>query len=130
MHPWFVWIYWINPLAYGYEAVSANEFHDTIIPCVGLNLIPNGPGYANSSFQSCAGVGGAVQGTTFATGDAYLGSLSYSHSNVWRNFGIIWVRRAPPYEYIQDADKIKGLVGILRWSHYMVHLSLARAFWE
>jgi ABC-type multidrug transport system ATPase subunit len=24
MHPWFVWIYWINPLAYGFEALMAN----------------------------------------------------------------------------------------------------------
>lgn len=24
MHPWFVWIYWIDPLAYGFEALMAN----------------------------------------------------------------------------------------------------------
>lgn len=24
MHPWFVWIYWINPLAYGFEALMAS----------------------------------------------------------------------------------------------------------
>ncbi|EXJ77766.1 ATPase [Capronia epimyces CBS 606.96] len=90
MHPWFVWIYWIDPMAYAFEAIMGNEFHNTIIPCVGTNLVPNGPGYANAQYQSCAGVGGAVTGETFVTGDAYLRSLSYSHSNLWRNFGIIW----------------------------------------
>jgi ATP-binding cassette subfamily G (WHITE) protein 2 (SNQ2) len=90
MHPWFVWIYWIDPLAYGFEAILANEFHNTIIPCVANNLAPNGPGYGNSQFQACTGVGGAPQGATFVTGDQYLASLSYSHSNVWRNFGILW----------------------------------------
>ncbi|RDW59497.1 ABC transporter-2 [Coleophoma cylindrospora] len=94
MHPWFVWIFWIDPLAYGFEAIISNEFHDTIIPCVGTNLVPNGATYASSANQACAGVGGALPGATFVTGDQYLASLSYSHSHVWRNFGILiawWV---------------------------------------
>lgn len=32
MHPWFVWIFWINPLAYGFESLMANEFHGRTIP--------------------------------------------------------------------------------------------------
>jgi ATP-binding cassette subfamily G (WHITE) protein 2 (SNQ2) len=28
MHPWFVWIYWINPLSFGFESLMGNEFHD------------------------------------------------------------------------------------------------------
>ncbi|RFU23967.1 hypothetical protein B7463_g12375, partial [Scytalidium lignicola] len=91
MHPWFVWLYWIDPLAYGFSAILSNEFHNTIIPCVGPNLVPNGPGYSDPTFQSCGGVGGARQGATSLTGDEYLASLSYSHSNLWRNFGILWV---------------------------------------
>jgi ABC-type multidrug transport system permease subunit/ABC-type uncharacterized transport system ATPase component len=91
MHPWFVWIYWIDPLSYAFEALLANEFHGKVIPCIGVNLIPNGPGYLNSAFQSCAGVGGAIQGETSLTGDQYLQSMSYSHSHVWRNFGILCV---------------------------------------
>lgn len=90
MHPWFVWIYWINPLAYGFEALLSNEVHGQTIPCVNNNLIPNGPGYTDLAFQSCAGVRGAVQGSTFVTGEQYLAALSYSHSHLWRNFGIIW----------------------------------------
>ena len=90
MHPWFVWIYWIDPLAYGFELLLSNEVHGQIIPCVNNNLIPNGPGYTDSAFQSCAGVPGAIQGATSVTGDQYLQAFSYSHSHLWRNFGIIW----------------------------------------
>ncbi|KAK9327466.1 ABC-2 type transporter-domain-containing protein [Lipomyces starkeyi] len=91
MHPWFVWIYWIDPLAYGFQSLLANEFHNKQIPCVGTNLVPNGPGYTDPTYQSCAGVGGAVQGEVSLTGDRYLESLRYSHAHVWRNFGIVWV---------------------------------------
>lgn len=90
MHPWFVWIYWIDPLAYGFEALLSNEFHGQVINCVNNNLIPNGPGYADVAYQSCAGVRGATQGASFLTGEQYLKALSYSHSHVWRNFGILW----------------------------------------
>ena len=90
MHPWFVWIYWINPLAYGFDALLSNEFHGKIISCVNNNLIPNGFGYTDLAYQSCAGVPGAVQGANFVTGEQYLSALSYSHSHLWRNFGILW----------------------------------------
>ncbi|RMZ84249.1 hypothetical protein DV738_g493, partial [Chaetothyriales sp. CBS 135597] len=90
MHDWFVWIFWIDPLSYAFEAIMSNEFHDKIIPCVAFNLVPNGPAYADTSAQACSGVGGSVPGQNFVTGDAYLQSLSYSHSHLWRNFGIIW----------------------------------------
>ncbi|KAH7169574.1 ABC-2 type transporter-domain-containing protein [Fusarium sp. MPI-SDFR-AT-0072] len=90
MHPWFVWIFWINPLAYGFDALLSNEFHNKLIPCVGPNLVPSGPGFTEGEHQACAGVGGARPGQTFVNGDDYLASLSYSHSHIWRNFGIIW----------------------------------------
>lgn len=90
MHPWLGWIYWIDPLAYGFDALLSNEFHNKTIPCVGSNLVPTGPGYMDTDYQSCAGVGGARQGLNYVTGDDYLASLSYSHGHVWRNFGILW----------------------------------------
>ena len=77
-------------MAYGFDALLSNEFHDQQIPCEPPNIIPYGPGYNDSRFQSCAGVGGAVQGATSLTGDSYLHSLEYSHSHVWRNVGILW----------------------------------------
>ncbi len=94
MHPWFVWIYWIDPLSYGFEALLGNEYKGKVIPCIANNLIPSGPGYTNSAYQACAGVQGAIQGSTFVTGEQYLSALGYSSSHVWRNFGIIlawWV---------------------------------------
>lgn len=90
MHPWFVWIYWIDPLAYAFDAILSNEFHSKDIDCVGNNLVPFGPEYTQVQYQSCTGVGGQTPGLTYLSGDAYLASLSYSHSHVWRNFGIIW----------------------------------------
>lgn len=90
MHPWLSWIFWINPLAYGYEAILSNEFHGQLIPCVNNNLVPNGPGYTNSEFQACTGIRGAPAGASVITGDQYLQGLSYSHAHVWRNFGIMW----------------------------------------
>ncbi|KAL1866219.1 hypothetical protein Daus18300_006883 [Diaporthe australafricana] len=95
MHPWLSWIFWINPMAYGFEALLGNEFHGEVIPCVGPNIIPNGPGYmSNEGGQACAGVSGARTGATSLTGDEYLAAMSFSHSHVWRNVGIIcawWV---------------------------------------
>lgn len=90
MHPWFGWLYWLNPLSYGFEALMGNEFHQKTINCVTTNLIPNGPGYSgNGQHASCAGIGGSEPGAVSLTGDYYLASLSYSHSHIWRNFGIL-----------------------------------------
>ncbi|KAM3502005.1 hypothetical protein MY10362_005152 [Beauveria mimosiformis] len=95
MHPWFSWIFWINPVAYAFDALLSNEFHGQIIACVGPYLIPNGQGYAEGQGgQACAGVGGAPPGATSVTGEQYLKHLSFSHGHIWRNFGIIcawWV---------------------------------------
>jgi ABC-type multidrug transport system ATPase subunit/ABC-type multidrug transport system permease subunit len=95
MHPWLSWIFWINPMAYAFDALTSNEFHNTEIPCAGPNLIPNGPGYGPEvGRQSCVGVVGAAPGDTSVFGNSYLAALSYSHSHVWRNFGILcawWV---------------------------------------
>ncbi|KAF5699728.1 ATPase [Fusarium mundagurra] len=90
MHDWFVWMFWVNPMGYAFDALLSNEFHGKIIPCVGHNLVPSGPGFNNGDHQACAGVGGAKVGQNFVTGDDYLASLSYSHTHLWRNFGIIW----------------------------------------
>jgi ABC-type multidrug transport system permease subunit/ABC-type multidrug transport system ATPase subunit len=94
MHPWFVWLYWINPLAYAFDALLSNEFHGQQIPCAGPNLVPSGPGYFDPAYQSCAGVVGSTQGKTWFEGDDYLKALTYGHDHIWRNLGILiawWV---------------------------------------
>ncbi|KAL4897880.1 ABC-2 type transporter-domain-containing protein [Aspergillus ambiguus] len=89
---WFLELYYTNPFAYAFQAALSNEFHDQVIPCVGNNLIPSGPGYENvsSGNKACAGVGGALPGADYVTGDQYLGSLHYKHSQLWRNYGVVW----------------------------------------
>ncbi|KAA8646438.1 hypothetical protein EYZ11_000293 [Aspergillus tanneri] len=89
---WFLELYYTNPMAYAFQAALSNEFHDQYIPCVGNNLIPQGPGYDNVSpaNKACAGVGGALEGADYVTGDQYLASLHYKHSQLWRNFGVVW----------------------------------------
>ncbi|KAK1511382.1 menadione-induced gene-12 [Colletotrichum costaricense] len=89
MRPWLGWLYWINPLSYGFEALMGNELHLKVIDCAQVNLIPHGASYTDTVHQACAGVGGAEPGATAVNGDDYLASLSYRHSNVWRNFGIL-----------------------------------------
>lgn len=83
-------IYLQNPLAYAFDSLMSTEFYGQLLPCVGNNLVPNGPGYTDPNHQSCAGVPGATQGQTSFMGDQYLSALSYSHSHIWRNFGIVW----------------------------------------
>ncbi|KAF1846592.1 uncharacterized protein K460DRAFT_335726 [Cucurbitaria berberidis CBS 394.84] len=88
--PWFVWIYWINPMAYAFDALLSNEFHGTIIDCEGPNLVPLGPAYTEATNQACTGMRGAPQGSASLTGDQYLASLSFGRSHIWRNVGILW----------------------------------------
>ncbi|KAJ5538238.1 hypothetical protein N7494_007717 [Penicillium frequentans] len=90
MHMWFGWIFYVNPMAYAFEALASNELHGKVIPCANTNLIPNGDGYNDSSYQACSGVSGASSGATFVTGDQYLSAMAYSHTHIWRNFGILW----------------------------------------
>ena len=90
MHPWLGWIFWIDPLAYGFEALLSNEFHGATIPCVNNNLVPNGPGYTDSRYQACTGVTGAPAGAAVLTGTDYLHGLKYEYHHLWRNFGIVW----------------------------------------
>ncbi|KAJ5902715.1 hypothetical protein N7495_003243 [Penicillium taxi] len=93
MHIWFGWIFYVNPIAYAFEALATNEFHGKIINCAGANLVPSGSSYINinSTYQACTGVPSAVTGATFVTGDQYLAAMNYSHTHIWRNFGFYWV---------------------------------------
>ncbi|KAJ9110634.1 hypothetical protein QFC19_001463 [Naganishia cerealis] len=88
MHPWFSWIFYIDPLAYAVEAMMGSQLARRDFTCVGPNLIPSGPGYEGLP-SSCSGVRGSIGNTV--SGTDYLSSLSFSSSHVWRNFGIIWI---------------------------------------
>ncbi|KAL6452013.1 CDR3 Opaque-specific ABC transporter CDR3 [Candida maltosa Xu316] len=85
---WCKWIHWLNPLAYAYEALMSNEFHNREFNC--STLIPSGFGYPTEGPSVVCGSPGAVPGTYFVNGDLYLKmAFSYSWTHAWRNFGII-----------------------------------------
>ncbi|TVY46155.1 ZEB2-regulated ABC transporter [Lachnellula occidentalis] len=94
MHPWFRWINYLDPVAYAFEALMVNEFHDRKISC--SQYIPGTLGtltqYANlkGDQQVCA-TNGASPGSSYVDGDAYLAvTYQYYYSHLWRNFGIIF----------------------------------------
>ncbi|KAL8735882.1 MAG: hypothetical protein Q9181_002631 [Wetmoreana brouardii] len=89
MHPWFSWFRWIDPVAYAFEAVMINEFHNRRFPC--KTFVPTGQGYEGlAPDQTSCTVVGAVAGVGYVEGDAYINqSFQYYRSHLWRNFGIL-----------------------------------------
>lgn len=86
MLSWCRWIHYLNPVAYGYEALMVNEFHGRNFSCSAYV-----PDYADISSGSvaCDAIG-AIPGQPFVSGDDYINSAySYFHSHKWRNVGII-----------------------------------------
>lgn len=89
MHGWSRWINYINPIAYGFEPLMANEFHERRFPCG--QYIPSGGAYDSVSIANkvCSATG-AVPGQNFVQGTDYIGlSYKYYYSHVWRDFGIL-----------------------------------------
>lgn len=84
MQGWLRWIKYLNPIAYAYESIVANEFHGRQFSCT--QFIPMGPAYQNatSSQRTCA-VAGAAPGADFVDGDTLINlSYGYYHSHIWR----------------------------------------------
>ena len=86
MLPWCRWINYINPVAYGYEALMINEFHGRDFTC--STYIPD---YANAtSGTGACNVVGAIPGNSFVNGDNHINlAFSYRHGHKWRNVGIV-----------------------------------------
>ncbi|KAK0642622.1 ZEB2-regulated ABC transporter 1 [Lasiodiplodia hormozganensis] len=86
MHPWFEWISWIDPVAYAFEALMANEFHGREFIC--SEFVPAYPKLSAGAFV--CGVTGAVAGQRTVSGDTYIESkFEYYWGHVWRNLGIL-----------------------------------------
>lgn len=84
MPGWSRWMGYINPMAYAFESLMANEFHNRQFPCA--TMVPMGPGYEDAAITSqvCSALG-AVAGTNMVEGDAYIGlSFEYYNANKWR----------------------------------------------
>ena len=86
---WFGWLYYVNPLAYSFEAVISDEFYNKVIECSPAQIVPQGPGYDDPQYQGCAFTG-AQTGSLGTPGARYLDVVfQYSRSNLWRNFGVV-----------------------------------------
>lgn len=89
MHGWCRWINYLDPVAYAFEALVANEFSGREFKC--SQFIPSGPGYTNTPGANnfiCSPVGSVI-GSTTVLGDAYINqSFEYYKSHKWRNWGI------------------------------------------
>jgi ABC-type multidrug transport system ATPase subunit len=83
---WSRWISYINPVAYGFEALMINEFHDRNFEC--STFVPSFGNLADQT-QICNTVG-SIAGQAFVQGERFLNeSYGYRHEYKWRNVYII-----------------------------------------
>ncbi|KAJ4116121.1 Multidrug resistance protein [Fusarium equiseti] len=89
MKGWLRWINYINPIAYAYESLVANEFSGRTFQC--QMMIPSGPGFENvKPEQQACSVAGALPGQDFVDGDFYIANVyKYYEAHLWRNYGIL-----------------------------------------
>jgi ATP-binding cassette subfamily G (WHITE) protein 2 (SNQ2) len=97
MKKWIRWIYWINPLNYGFAALMDNEFKRVNLDCVGQYITPrNLPGltkYPNvvGPNQVCT-LQGAAPGTQIVAGTDYIkAGFAYYVNDQWRDWGFLIV---------------------------------------
>lgn len=88
---WCRWMNYIDPLAYAFEALMVNEFHQRDYTCTSYVPSIEAPGYENvGAFNHVCSAVGAVAGQDFINGDSYINSaFKYYVSHKWRNIGIL-----------------------------------------
>lgn len=84
MQGWLRWINYINPIAYAYESIVANEFSRRVFPCA--QFVPMGPSYLNvTALERTCLVAGASPRSDFVSGDVYINlGFGYYRSHIWR----------------------------------------------
>lgn len=88
MHPWFRWIFYLNPAAYTYESIMVNEFGGLNIICEEPQRVPYGATYTDTRYQACTLAG--ASNSTQVDGLAYLHQqYDYSGGHLWRGFGVV-----------------------------------------
>ncbi|KAI9147172.1 ZEB2-regulated ABC transporter [Paramyrothecium foliicola] len=125
MLDWCRWINYLDPVAYGFEALMINEFVGRNYECT--TYVPSAAiaGYEDVSLENraCTAVG-SVPGQTFVRGLDYIRTqYSYIPSHKWRNIGILIAFAIGLHiiyflatEYI-SAKKSKGEVLVFRKGH-------------
>ena len=81
---WARWINYLDPIAYGFEALMINEFSGRTFAC--SIFVPSGPGYgAVGSLNHICSTTGSAAGASFVDGDAYINtSFLYYAVHKWR----------------------------------------------
>ncbi|KAL6066653.1 ATP-binding cassette transporter snq2 [Balamuthia mandrillaris] len=82
--PWFIWLYWIDPLRYAFEAIMINEFEALPLRCASDELVPPQP-LADDQY-------GGTQLCPTTNGDQILDRLELS-TNLdyrWVWFAVLW----------------------------------------
>lgn len=120
MLDWCRWINYVNPLAYAFESLMVNEFHDRKFEC--NVFVPAYPD-ADPINRVCSTVG-SVQGEPMVDGDAYINlSFKYYHAHKWRNIGIViaftifFLITYMAFAEFVSAKKSKGEVLVFRKGH-------------
>lgn len=86
MLSWCRWINYVNPVAYGYEALMINEYAGRDFSCSSYIPSYGTPGDPN---VACDAIG-AAPGQTSVMGDAYISAAyGYDVAHKWRSVGII-----------------------------------------
>lgn len=81
MRGWCRWINWVDPVAYGFEALMVNEFHGRQWSCT--SFVPGYPGLPPMN-KVCDAVG-AKPGASYVDGDVYLRTaFRYEYTHRWR----------------------------------------------
>ncbi|KAJ5899214.1 hypothetical protein N7495_003958 [Penicillium taxi] len=121
---WSRWMNYIDPIAYAFESMMANEFRNRKFSCV--SFVPSGEGYENVDAINtiCSTVSGEP-GVSYIDGDAYLlSAYDYRADHIWRNLGIVFAFMIffmfvylICTEYIAEAPS-KGEVLIFRRGHH------------
>ena len=97
MKRWLFWLYYLNPLSYGYEMIFANEFSRITLTCDSTYVIPrNIPeaginGYPNDvgPNQLCSLFGSGVGQNSVTGADYMYAGYEYRKAHIWRNYGIL-----------------------------------------
>ncbi|KAL2262783.1 hypothetical protein VTK26DRAFT_77 [Humicola hyalothermophila] len=88
---WCRWINYIDPLAYAFESLMVNEFHNREFECTEFVPNPAVPGYGDvgPDNRACSAIGSRA-GFPYVNGDDYINSgFRYFNAHKWRNLGII-----------------------------------------
>lgn len=88
---WCRWLNYLDPLAYAFESLMVNEFHNRNYACTAYVPSLEASGYQDvGPLNHICSTVGAVAGQDYINGDAYINSsFRYFESHKWRNIGIL-----------------------------------------